>query len=243
MIASIYNLNKTAIQLEITEYRLRLGRELRASESPQLRGFFGRNFSDEVMFHHHQQDGTLLYKYPRIQFKVIDRMALLLGLAEGSDLLARLWLEIDHTTIGSDHLPVLESTIIQRRVELGETTEAIKYRFVIPWLALNQENERHYAMTNLEKERQELLEKTLIGNCLSISKSFGYTVNQHLKADASKLKEVKCMLKGVTMRGFVGTFAINFLLPDKIGLGKSVSRGFGTIERIAPQYNNYGESK
>jgi hypothetical protein len=189
------------------------------------------------MLHHHQQNGTLLYKYPRIQFKIIDRIALLLGLEEGSDLLARLWLEIDHTTIGSDDLPVLESTIIQRREELGDTTEVVKYRFVIPWLALNQENERRYVMANLKEERQKLLEKTLVGNCLSLSKAFGYTVNQQLKADASKLKEVKCLLKGVSMRGFVGTFTINFLLPDKIGLGKSVSRGFGTIEKITPQIN------
>ena len=39
-------------------------------------------------------------------------------------------------------------------------------------------------------------------------------------------------LKGVRMVGFKGTFAVNFELPDYIGLGKSVSRGFGTIKRV-----------
>jgi hypothetical protein len=42
------------------------------------------------------------------------------------------------------------------------------------------------------------------------------------------------------MVGFKGAFAVNFELPDYIGLGKSVlsgvegsvSRGFGTIKRI-----------
>jgi hypothetical protein len=34
------------------------------------------------------------------------------------------------------------------------------------------------------------------------------------------------------MKGFKGTFAVNFELPDYIGLGKSVSRGFGTIKRV-----------
>lgn len=33
------------------------------------------------------------------------------------------------------------------------------------------------------------------------------------------------------MTGFKGTFAVNFELPDLIGLGKSVSRGFGTVQR------------
>ena len=32
--------------------------------------------------------------------------------------------------------------------------------------------------------------------------------------------------------GFLGTFQVNFDFPDYIGLGKSVSRGFGTIKKI-----------
>jgi hypothetical protein len=34
------------------------------------------------------------------------------------------------------------------------------------------------------------------------------------------------------MTGFEGTFAVNFELPDLIGLGKSVSRGFGTVKQV-----------
>ena len=33
------------------------------------------------------------------------------------------------------------------------------------------------------------------------------------------------------MIGFFGTFQVNFNLPDYIGLGKSISRGFGTIKK------------
>lgn len=38
-------------------------------------------------------------------------------------------------------------------------------------------------------------------------------------------------LTGAEMTGIKGTFAVNFDLPDLIGLGKSVSRGFGTVRR------------
>jgi hypothetical protein len=34
------------------------------------------------------------------------------------------------------------------------------------------------------------------------------------------------------MIGFKGTFAVNFELPDYIGLGKSVLRGVGTIKKV-----------
>jgi hypothetical protein len=37
------------------------------------------------------------------------------------------------------------------------------------------------------------------------------------------------------MLGFLGTFSVNFEIPDYWGIGKSVSRGFGTIIRTDEQ--------
>jgi hypothetical protein len=34
------------------------------------------------------------------------------------------------------------------------------------------------------------------------------------------------------MLGFLGTFSVNFEILDYWGIGKSVSRGFGTIKRV-----------
>ena len=34
------------------------------------------------------------------------------------------------------------------------------------------------------------------------------------------------------MKGFVGEFYTNFQIPDNFALGKSISRGFGTIKSI-----------
>ncbi|MGD0951668.1 MAG: CRISPR-associated endonuclease Cas6 [Methanotrichaceae archaeon] len=44
--------------------------------------------------------------------------------------------------------------------------------------------------------------------------------------------EEMCTLKGTSVIGFRGDFMANFMIPDFMGLGKSVSRGFGTIERL-----------
>lgn len=219
-------------KIDVTEYHLRLSREMHTGESPQLRGFFGRAFADEVLVHHHRSDGSLLYAYPRVQFKILQKTALLLGIAEGSELLSRLWLKVDHTTIGNENLPVLESKIIKKIETFGETIKPEQYRFLTPWIALNQKNERRYGKEKIRQKRFALLEKIMVGNCLSLSKSLGYTISIKLKADCSGLQEVKCSLKGIPMRGFVGSFQINFLFPNRIGLGKSVSRGFGTIEQI-----------
>lgn len=38
-------------------------------------------------------------------------------------------------------------------------------------------------------------------------------------------------LKGTSMLGFLDAFPVNFEIPDYWGIGKSVSRGFGTVVR------------
>ena len=81
-------------------------------------------------------------------------------------------------------------------------------------------------------DRFRLLERILVGNCLSFAKSFHHNVTLKLKADCSKLRPVSSRLKGITMQGFTGLFSVNFLLPDRVGIGKSVSRGFGTLVRV-----------
>ena len=81
-------------------------------------------------------------------------------------------------------------------------------------------------------DRFRLLERILVGNCLSFAKSFRHNVTLRLQADCSKLRPVSSRLKGITMQGFTGLFRVNFLFPDRVGIGKSVSRGFGTLVRI-----------
>jgi hypothetical protein len=48
----------------------------------------------------------------------------------------------------------------------------------------------------------------------------------------TQLKQTKAILKGKQMMGFKGIFKANFMIPNYLGLGKSVSRGFGTIRRL-----------
>ncbi|MGC9043447.1 MAG: CRISPR-associated endonuclease Cas6 [Myxococcota bacterium] len=53
-----------------------------------------------------------------------------------------------------------------------------------------------------------------------------------IKVEIKNIKEVPTKLKGTPMLGFLGTFSVNFEIPDYWGIGKSVSRGFGTIKKL-----------
>ena len=101
-----------------------------------------------------------------------------------------------------------------------------------PLLALNEKNYEKYQCLGTQAKKIEQLEKILIGNIISMSKSLGYTVPAPIEANIIKIRETRTSLKGTPMIGFLGTFSVNFEIPDYWGIGKSVSRGFGTVKRL-----------
>jgi hypothetical protein len=218
--------------IELVDYRIRLGRPLSPGEATLLRGYFGNLLVEEELLHQHRPDGRLRYQYPLVQYKVRDRQAQLLGLGEACPLVVRLWGEVDQAILGDEKLPILEGTLRRRRELLGQTETPVCYRFLTPWLGLNQDNFLRYQRENRPAEKQALRERILVGNCLSLAKSFGHRVSGRLVAGAGELESVPTRLKGVPMLGFIGRFTINFSLPEHVGIGKSVSRGFGTVERV-----------
>ena len=153
----------------LSQCRLRLSRPLRKGEATAIRGFFGRQFADQVHMHNHDADGSPIYLYPRVQYKVIDQTALLFGINEGSELLQKLWLDFDQSIPLADHdqsLTVLETQFETSSYEIRHSVNPIEYKFATPWLALNQKNFGEYTRTRNQKIRREKLESTIVGNCL-----------------------------------------------------------------------------
>ncbi|MBI2567499.1 MAG: hypothetical protein HYV63_10745 [Candidatus Schekmanbacteria bacterium] len=222
--------------LEIAEARLRFPRVLLPSETPKLRGYLGTAFSEAELLHNHNAAGGLRYDYPRVQLKVVAEEALLVGIGEGVPIVVDVWSRCDVARLGDELLPILEATLNRRRAAIGALEQPLRYTFRSPWLGLNQDNHFAYACTTNEEVREQLLRRVLIGNCLSLAKSFGHRVATRLAADCRALHALPCRLKGVSMLGFRGSFSLNFSIPDRLGIGKSVSRGFGIVERWNGDY-------
>jgi hypothetical protein len=198
-----------------------------------LHAFFGEAFEDEVRRHCYGDDGRPLYEYPRIQFKVIDTTAVLMGIGEGSEVVRRLWSDLDETELGDEHVQVLGAQLESGQAEITACTEPIQYRFLTPWLALNQKNFRSYTGSRNTKFRKDELSRILVGNCLGLAKSLDITFGQRIDADCRTLTSIKTMLNGKGAIGFLGRFKINLKLPEYLGLGKSVARGFGAVTEEA----------
>jgi hypothetical protein len=197
-----------------------------------VRGYFAHRFPNLEIIHNHKKDGSLLYLYPRIQYRIIKGKAYILGIEEGVDLLKEIEPEIDSLELKGKRYPITQKRLVIQNANLGLASSFITYRFIKPWLALNEENFSHYKQLKTQKGQRKFLENILIGNLLSLSKSIGYIVDGEIKVTINRLKEIKTSLKGTPMLGFLGTFSVNFEIPDYWGIGKSVSRGFGTVVKI-----------
>ena len=97
---------------------------------------------------------------------------------------------------------------------------------------MNRENYEKYREIKDWKEKKGFLNGILVGNILSMCKSLDYVVTSKLYVH-SRLDDEQVEYKGVPLIGFTGEFRVNFVIPDYMGLGKSVSRGFGTVKRVS----------
>ena len=218
------------ICMDVTTFTVQLTLDRKtAGTASQLRGFFATKFQEYVHLHHHKPDG-FVYQYPLIQYKMLSGVPTVVGINEGAEVLVEIFNEYDTLDLGSEKYRICEKQVSYKVEKVGWTETPVYYRFLTPWVALNQENYmRYYGMQN-SLERSTFLGKTLVGNLLSFSKTIGYTVPDRLVCGVS-VKPVKVSLKGVHLMGFSGSFRVNFEIPDLLGIGKSVSRGMGTVKR------------
>ena len=199
-------------------------------DSAKLRGFFANKFNSYLLLHNHLGNNKFLYQYPRIQYKTINHTKMILGLSEGVDVLQSIYNQYDQIVLDGHAYQIFSKEISLKMEDFGIAPENIKYKFLTPWFALNEENYQRYKNYNYA-ERTDQLKSILIRNIMAIAKTFQYFVDSKIIINTN-LKETSIKFKGKDVIGFLGTFRANFNLPNYIGLGKSVSRGFGTIKKI-----------
>ena len=64
-----------------------------------------------------------------------------------------------------------------------------------------------------------------------MSKCLNYTVEDRIKCEI-KIRPVSSSYKKNFITAFRGFFMTNFKIPDYLGIGKAVSRGFGTVIKM-----------
>lgn len=220
------------MDIQILKLFIEIDGRLPTSAAEKIRGYLGNLFWDNSYAHQHDSSGSLIYRYPRVQYKTLDGECLLISFDEGREITAKVFNDITSVNIAGDFKEIISKGMENYSSPFGISDKHLHYSFLTPWLALNEKNYDIYRKLKSWIDKKRLLEKVLIGNIISMSKSLGYTVPVPIKAEMHHLKEITTSLKGTPMLGLLGSFSVNFDIPDYWGIGKSVSRGFGTVKRV-----------
>lgn len=215
-------------RIVITFHSLRM----KTFDIPKFRGYLASKYKNYTLIHNHLENGKLRYAYPLIQFKVIDFQPTIVGIGEGIEILKNVFLDIGEIDINGRRYIINEKSVKLGLMEFGQTENPITYRFLLPWMGLNQENYRKYKKLKWNEKRL-FLENILRGNMKSLSKAFSYFIhdfdNYYVQTD---LKSTIRNFKNSWMMCFNGKFTTNFLIPDYLGIGKQTARGFGTVVKV-----------
>ncbi len=209
--------------------------KLHAGLLHKLRGFVGNLFKEYDLIHNHDNNsGKSIYRYPLIQFKQINGAPAIVAITkEGIDVFKKIFMDLNEINIDGRVIPVNEKELKVKEVELSFSDSLIEYEFMSPWVGLNQINFRKYNALSTFQDKKSVLNGCLTGNILSISKYLGYWLSEDMRIEVdTELSRTEAKLKGKSVIGFRGHFRTNFIIPDNLGLGKSVSRGYGNIRRL-----------
>ena len=197
----------------------------------KLRGYFAKTFGESSdLYHNHREDGSSIYRYPHIQFKVVQDHPMVIGINQGASLILQRFLDIREIVISGKQYSLDQKNMSSQEIHLGIKAELYQYYFESPWMALNQSNHAKYIAAD-SLVRKALLSSILTGNILSLYKSTDCMITERILL-THDLRQVTTNFKNQKMLAFIGSFVTNAVLPDHIGLGKSVSRGYGTITKV-----------
>jgi hypothetical protein len=203
------------------------------SELPAFRaGIIEKAGRNHVIFHNHLDSKRYVYRYPRIQYKIINQQPAIVCVDEGVDEIHhffqnRSW---DFNLYDRPYSVKIERlNINQFNMQVWETRFTYN---LIRWNALNQENYKKFKELGTETERINLLDSILTGNIISFAKGIDWTLEKEVKVSISKINRQRWLpLKGQKVLSFDIEFTTNVFLPNYIGLGKNVSLGFGIVRQ------------
>ncbi len=216
----------------IRTLKLQFTNNISTSEIPKFRGAVIASLEqNNILYHNHDKDGVI-YNYPRIQYKRLHQKAVIVCINEGVEAVHELFTSNNFFyQIGDRKEKMRIQSIDVYETNLDFCDEMKGYR-LRNWLPLNSENYKEYQSLERLADKVVFLEEKLVGNLLSFFTSIGFRANDPIKLNITDILDQRlARYKSVKLMAFDVEFQCNLTLPSYIGLGKSVSVGFGTLTR------------
>ena len=178
-------------------------------------------------------DGTYREKflYPRVQVKILDEQIYFIGIGEGVDAIKEVLEDLKTLDFGNITFEISDIEIEEYNNRLCPSTNPLRYRFITPWVALNHSTIKKYRHLK-NKDRVHYLNQLLGQNIAFISRELGIELEENIftKLNLSTLLPKK--MDENNWAAFEGEFETNFILPNYIGIGNGITRGYGTLRGL-----------
>tara|TARA_B100001750_G_scaffold210217_1_gene190603 strand:- start:722 stop:1807 length:1086 start_codon:yes stop_codon:yes gene_type:complete len=194
----------------------------------QVKGVFMRQYPDEPIIP--MLDGSYRdrFLYPRVQVKILNEQIYIIGIHEGVDPVLSVAEKFEIFDFGNITFQVQDCDIENVSQQFIPSSRLVRYRFITPWVALNHMTGGKYRfLTNQEKP--SYLNRLLGQNIIFLANEVGINLEDNI---FTKVKVSSLFPRPVDENkwgAFMGEFKINFVLPNYIGVGNGITRGFGTI--------------
>ena len=194
----------------------------------QVKGVLMKTFPNEEIVPMLNGSYRKKYLYPRIQVKILDEEILLVGLNQGVDPILKIQEKIKDLNFGDITFEVLDKSVAEESEAFMFTSSLQKYEFVSNWVALNANTSKQFDAKN-DKEKLQFLNNLIAKNIVFISQDIGFELPENIYSQiiVSSLEATKMDQNG--WRAFDGKFSTNLVMPDYLGIGNGITRGFGTI--------------
>jgi len=168
------------------------------------------------------------FLYPRVQVKILNEQIYLVGIKEGADPILSITKDFELLNFGNITFNILDIDIEESINQFKHVDQLLRYRFVSPWIALSKNTQNRYKFLK-NKDRIVFLNRLLGQNIVFLAREMSVDLNDKVY---TKLKLNSIFPKPVyenNWGSFSGEFQTNFVLPNYIGLGNGITRGYGAI--------------
>ena len=223
-------MNEMSPGISTTIVRLNTDKPVRKTPY-QVKGVFIKKYPDEPVTP--MLDGTYRKKfaYPRVQVKILDEQIYIIGINEGVQPVLSIPDKIKELNFGNITFIINDFEIKNLKEQFTPSGNILKYSFLTPWAALNHMTGNKYRSTPYKK-KASLLNKLLGNNLIFLAKEMGVSMEDGVYV---KVKIPNLHPKSIDdnkWKAFKGEFKTNIILPNYIGLGNGITRGYGTIKGL-----------
>jgi hypothetical protein len=188
---------------------------------------------DTLLFHNHIEDAQYNYAYPLIQYKCLHHKPSIICLGEGVEEIHKFFGQPSWNLMIGDKRHEMKIDRLDLNQFKMQTWDKDFLYSIRNWLPITQKNYQEYTQLEGIADKVSYLEHKLVGHLMAFARGIDWFVEKEIKVKIIEYKEPHMLrLKGIKMMAFNLKFKTNVFIPNYLGLGKSVSLGFGVVQEV-----------